>query len=63
MVNVIDMSVQVLIFASLVGVVAGFITTAVANTTGATSTLIGLVTIFFTIAFIRVITKQAGASK
>ena len=62
MTKMVELLVEVLIFTSLIGIIAGLVTTAVNNLTGASATMVGLVTLFVVIGFIMLILKKTGVS-
>jgi len=58
--KIITVTIEVLIFASLVGIIASASSDAAANMTGTAKVLVGLVTVFVVIGFIVMLMKQMG---
>ena len=63
MTKMVDVLVEVVIFASLIGTIATLITDAEANLSGASAVMVGLVTLFVVIGFVMMILKKSGAKK
>ena len=62
MTKMVTILVEVLIFTSLIGIIAGLVTDAVVNLSGASAVMVGLVTLFVVIGFIMMILKKTGVS-
>ena len=60
--KMINLLVEVVIFSSLIGVIASLVLDAVANLSGAAAVMTGLVTLFVVIGFIMLILKKSGIS-
>ena len=63
MTKMMDVLIEVVFFASLIGIIAGLLTDAAANLTGAAAVMVGLVTLFIVIGFIVNILKKTGVRK